>query len=85
MHQPILPPKSDPPQMVVIPKSEPPPRLDLLMQEDEDITVRMRVPPHLLWSCRPNRLQYRGPNWGLILGLVFCLAFWGSLAYWIWG
>ena len=86
MHQPILPPKSDPPQMVVIPKSEPPPRLELLMQgEDEEITVRMRVPPHLLWSCRPNRLQYRGPNWGLILGLVFCLAFWGSIAYWIWG
>lgn len=77
----ILPPKSDPP-MPRIPAQSNPPRLELLMQpaEDEEITVKMKVPPHLLWESG----KHQGPNWGLIVGLLFCLAFWGSIAYFIW-
>lgn len=82
----LLPPKSDPPQAVTIPPN-PLPRLELLHQEigDDEPTLKMLVPPHLLHeSRRPDRndqWQRTGPNWGLIIAVLFCLAFWGSLAY----
>lgn len=71
----ILPPRYDSPLPVIPPQSRPP--LELLVQEeDQEDTVRMQVPPHLLEMSR------RGPNWGLILGLLFCLAFWASM-FWL--
>ncbi len=71
----ILPPKSDPPMPRIPPQSKPP--LELMLQEigDDEPTVKMKVPAHLL-------AQSRGPNWGLILAVLFCLAFWGSV-YWL--
>lgn len=75
----ILPPKSDPPQAVSIPPN-PLPHLDLLLQgteEDDTPTVKMKIPPHLL-------AQARGPNWGLIIAVLFCLAFWGGIIYLFW-
>lgn len=78
----MRPPSSNPP-MPRIPPNSNPPKLELLLQptEDEEPTLKMQVPPHLLWESR----KHQGPNWGLILGLLFCLAFWGSIAYLIWG
>jgi hypothetical protein len=69
----ILPPRYPSPMPQIPPQSKPP--LDLL--GDEEPTIKMQVPPHLLHQSR------RGPNWGLLLGLAFCLAFWGSVAYFI--
>lgn len=43
--------------------------------EDDEPTIKMKVPPHFLHEGR------RGPNWGLILSTLFCLAFWGVVAY----
>lgn len=73
----ILPPRYDSPLPVIPPNSRPP--LELLVQEeDQEDTVRMQVPPHLLEQSR------RGPNWGLMGALLFCLAFWGSVIYLFW-
>lgn len=71
----ILPPRYPSPMPQIPPN--PVPKLDLLLQEDEEVTIKMKVPPHLL-------AQTRGPNYGMIGALVFCLAFWGSIAYLIW-
>lgn len=81
----ILPPKSDPP-MPRIPPNSNPPKLELLMQEigDDEPTIRMQVPPHLLRETSDQWQRGTGPNWGLIIAVLFCLAFWGSLAYYIW-
>jgi hypothetical protein len=68
----ILPPRYPSPMPQIPAQSKPP--LELLLQEDEEPTVRMRVPPHLLW-------QSRGPNYGLMGAILLCLAFWGSIAY----
>lgn len=71
------PPRYPSPMPVIPPQSRPP--LELLLQtEDDEPTVKMLVPPHLLEASR------RGPNWGLIGALVFCLAFWGSVIYLFW-
>lgn len=76
----ILPPRYPSPLPQIPPQSKPP--LDLAdtyppPPEDEEPTIRMQVPPHLLHQSR------RGPNYGLIGALLFCLAFWGSLAYFV--
>ncbi len=74
----INPPKYPSP-MPQIPRQSDAPRLELLMQEieDDEPTVKMRIPPGLL-------AQTRGPNWGLLLALAFCLVFWGSIVYLVW-
>lgn len=74
----ILPPKSDPPMPRIPPQSNPP-KLELLMQDlgDEEPTLKMKVPPHLLWESG----KYHGPNYGMIGAILFCLAFWGSIGY----
>lgn len=72
----ILPPRYPSP-MPEIPRQSKAPLELLLQEEDEEPTLKMQVPPHLLWESR----RHQGPNWGMIIGLLFCLAFWGSLAY----
>lgn len=77
------PPPRYPSPLPQIPPLDKLPRLELSMQpsEDDEPTIKMQVPPHLLHlSCRPEP-KYQGPNWGLLLGLAFCLAFWGSIIY----
>ena len=80
----ILPPKSDPPMPQIPPQSNPP-RLELLYQEigEDEPTLKMRVPPELLRETSDQWQRARGPNWGLIIACLFCLAFWGSVYYFI--
>jgi hypothetical protein len=70
----IIPPRYPSPVPQIPRQSKAP--LELLYQEigDDEPTLKMKVPPHLL-------AQTRGPNYGLIGALLFCLAFWGSIAY----
>lgn len=73
----ILPPRYPSPLPQIPRQSKPP--LELLLQgteEDETPTLKMRIPPHLLWRAR-------GFNYPLVLALLFCLAFWGSVFYFI--
>jgi hypothetical protein len=80
----ILPPRYPSPLPQIPPQSNPP-KLELMLQEigDDEPTLKMLVPPHLLHASRErdDSWQRSGPNWGLIFGLLFCLAFWGSIAY----
>jgi len=71
----ILPPRYPSPLPQIPRQSKAP--LELLVQgteEDDRPTLKMRIPPHLLWRAR-------GPNYGLMGAILFCLVFWGSLAY----
>ncbi len=72
----ILPPRYPSPLPQIPSQSKPP--LELLMQEigDDEPTLKMKVPPHLL-------AQSRGPNYGLMGAILFCLVFWGSVFYFI--
>jgi len=82
----ILPPKSNPP-MPRIPPQSPVPKLELLYQEigDDEPTLKMLVPPHLLhMSRRPDPYPPLSPNWGLIVVGIACLVFWGSAFYIYW-
>lgn len=88
MEDQMLPPKSNPPMPRIPPQSNPP-SLDLLYQDlgDEDPTLKMLVPPHLLHASRErdDRWQRTRPNWGLLVCVLFCLAFWASVYWLIWG
>lgn len=69
------PPRYPSPLPEIPPQSRAP--LELLLQtEDDEPTVRMLVPPHLLEMSR------RGPNWGLLVCLAACLVFWASM-FWL--
>lgn len=71
------PPRYPSPMPQIPPQSRAP--LELLLQtEDDEPTVKMRIPPHLLEMSR------RGPNWGLLIALGLCLAFWASVIWLFW-
>lgn len=68
----MFPPKGEESRVVTIPPN-PLPRLELLFEEDDEPTIRMKRP---LFEEKVT-----GPNWGALAAIAFCLAFWCMLMY----
>ena len=81
------PPRYPSPVPQIPPQSRAPLELMLQPEEDDEPTIKTVIPPHLLEASRERDDSWqrgRGPNWGLLLALGFCLAFWGSVFFLFW-
>lgn len=70
-------------------------KYDPYSYQDEDPTVKVNMNAILpkvyvedddeptLTDMRPHQVQ-RGPNWGILGCIAFCLVFWGTVAYLVW-